>query len=412
VTVRLDLLPHQWKAMTASEPYVAMVTGLGGGKTWFGARWLMVRALTYPTSIHLATANSYQQLKDAVMPQLFGAAEDFGIDFDWHKRDGDLYIGPQRALIRVRSTENYNMLRGAEFGSWWADEVRDASTDAVNVVLGRMRCRKVDRPRYLWTTTPNGYDHVWKRHVADANPDCRLIRATSRDNTHLSADYFLALETTYSERMLAQELGGEFVTLDGTRAYVGFDRGRHVRPCAIEAGERLALAFDFNVTPLCCVVGQEVAGHLRVVAEHVLDNASVEDMARLLVERYAAHRSGVSIYGDAAGSARNVQTGTTTYAILMQALRPLAPRLDVLASNPRQVDRVNSVNWLFGRDRVAIDPSAKRLIEDLERVKWDDGGSLDKRDAALTHASDALGYWLMRHHGPSAFRAQPRYGMT
>ncbi len=40
----IELLDHQYDAMTAEEPFVALVTGLGGSKTWTGARWLLLRA--------------------------------------------------------------------------------------------------------------------------------------------------------------------------------------------------------------------------------------------------------------------------------------------------------------------------------------------------------------------------------
>jgi len=185
-TVAIELLPHQYEAVQAEEPYVCLLTGLGGGKTWLGARWLISRAVEFPDSLHLATANSYPQLRDVVIPELLRACDDLGLQYDWRVTHKNLYLhlGDVTAEIRVRSTEKYDLLRGAEYGSWWADEVRDQPRSAVDVVFGRLRCRKVDRPRCLWTTTPNGYDHIYERFVDRADRNYRLIRAVSDDNPY------------------------------------------------------------------------------------------------------------------------------------------------------------------------------------------------------------------------------------
>jgi len=87
-TDTLELLPHQMEAFVTDRQFIAMVTGLGGGKTWTGARWLIGRAINFPDSLHLATANSVPQAKDLVIPALIQACEELDIPYRHKVIDG------------------------------------------------------------------------------------------------------------------------------------------------------------------------------------------------------------------------------------------------------------------------------------------------------------------------------------
>ena len=58
-----------------------------------------------------------------------------------------------------------------------------------------------------------------------------------------------------------------------------------------------------------------------------------------------------------------------------------------------------------GERRLAVHPRCKHLIRDLERVSWKADShdnllpQLDKSNPALTHVSDALGYFLEAEFG-------------
>ena len=60
--------------------------------------------------------------------------------------------------------------------------------------------------------------------------------------------------------------------------------------------------------------------------------------------------------------------------------------------NPFVKDRVNNVNRCLKQGLIEIDPSCKKLINDLEKVSWKDNNLDQKTDPLLTHISDCLGY--------------------
>jgi hypothetical protein len=59
-----------------------------------------------------------------------------------------------------------------------------------------------------------------------------------------------------------------------------------------------------------------------------------------------------------------------------------------------------------------VDPTCIHVIADLEQVIFEDNGDLDKKsNPMLTHASDALGYWVhaewpVKHIGAAVGRVR------
>ena len=65
----VPLLDVQYDFMTTPAKFSAMVTGVGYGKTWAGARRGAGLAVGNPGTQGLACANSYRQLEDSGDPR-------------------------------------------------------------------------------------------------------------------------------------------------------------------------------------------------------------------------------------------------------------------------------------------------------------------------------------------------------
>jgi len=414
----IGLLPHQKEAWEAPEPYVAMVTGLGGGKTWYGAFWLIMRAIEFPQSVHLATANTIGQLKDVVIPQLLDTLEFLGISCHYHMTDKilTLDLGDEKAVIWCRGMENPNKtLRGPEFGSWWGDEVRDYSEEAVTVATLRLRCQLVDKCRYLWTTTPNGFDHVYNRHVDEATENHRLVTASTDDNHFLPSQYLELMEASCDGELMEQERHAKFLNLGGGLLYKRYDRTVNKRE-GIELNPRapVYLCIDNNPKPLVCEIVQEDAQNTYAVDEIFMRNGGdwvqACQMLRPILEH---HKGGIILDGDARCGDVSAQTGKSDYALIRECLaiwynygiETVARR-----SNPPIVDRINAVNYRLcdphGVSRFFISPRCKELLKDLEQVtpKKDARHPDGSKDKMRTHCSDAIGYQIAKRHGVSAFK--------
>lgn len=425
-TVEIGLHPHQLDFFTRTAPKLALVTGVGGGKTWAGTLWSILKGLRNPGVKGLIFANSYKQLKGATLDTLYTHLEELGLHYDVHRQDMILTL-ERSTPIYLRSMENYDDVRGPEFGWAYGDEVRDLAFDAHNVIVGRLRDRRCDALELRYTTTPAGFNWLYEEFVE--KPDeargfvqrkedlplrlrpylgYEVIHARSTDNPDLPDEYLAALET-YDPQLYEQEVGGRFINVGRGRTYYNFDRARNRRLVEYDPDLPLIFTYDFNATapaPFAVIVAQRVGKEVRAIDEVALPGGTTGEACDILLDRYGprghGHTSGVRIYGDATAKKKSTQTGESDYHLIRAKLAHhfrgfrLAVRKK---TNPAVVDRVNAVNAKFlnvaGEITAFVSPRCPQLTADLERVTWKPGKrEIDKSDAKRTHHSDAWGYLI------------------
>ena len=222
-------------------------------------------------------------------------------------------------------------------------------------------------------------------------------------------------------------------------AYFGFDRQQNVQPVSYTPGVPVCWALDFNVNPMCSVIGQmlDVANRvdvlsgrrnvvLNVLDEIALPDADINAACAAFVKKTEAWRSQygplqVCLYGDPAGNARS-HAGPSDWQVVFDYFRndgrfQFAKK--VANAHPAVKDRVNAVNAMIAsarqERRLFVDPGCRTLIQALEQVTWKGDanqnitGELDKKNPKLTHSSDALGYWIS-YECPMREAGGPRSG--
>jgi hypothetical protein len=224
------------------------------------------------------------------------------------------------------------------------------------------------------------------------------------------------------ERTYRQEFQASFENLGSGIVYYAFDREANVRPVEHDARLPLFWSLDFNINPMCAVIGQRDGDWVYVLDEIVLPDSNTAAACEEFFKRADPwlRRSytpiQVDVYGDATGDARRSSASRTDWQLVHDFLDGIRGRCravyNVGSSNPAVRDRVNCVNAKLlnqaGDRRLVIDPRCKHLIQDFERVHWktDSNGNayndIDKSDPARTHTSDALGYMIARHFSMGA----------
>lgn len=370
------LSPAQTVFVESPKPYTLFCGGVGSGKTHAGAVWAMEMALTYPRSNGMITANSYSQLKKATLPKFFQILDENNVKYHYKSQEGEIEIGNTK--IFTMSAEKYDIFRGVEIGWAWSDECAFYRKEAFDVLIGRIRDRKGP---CLWkgTTTANGFNWLYDSFVSEPLSGSTIVTAKTQDNlANLSDNYYEQLKSQYDPRLARQELNGEFVNMSSGKVYYAFDRNAHVRKCDSTDNRYIWVGMDFNVNPLCGVFAYEEADRVFITAELYQKDSNTFKASKEIVERFPFNS--ISIVGDDSGSKRKT-SGKTDYEILRRS------GLHVINfRNPGVKDRYNNLNRLFSQGRLFIDPSCKKLIEDLEKMTY------DNKDPMLSHASDALGY--------------------
>jgi phage terminase large subunit len=362
--------------LSSDKDFTLFCGGLGSGKTFAGGGWAMHMLHQFPKAKGLITANSYSQLQKATLPVFFEVLDKFGIRYHYKSQAGEIHVGD--TVIYTISMEKYDLLRGIEIGWAWSDECAFYKEEAFNVLIGRIRDKK-GSCQWKGTTTPNGFNWLYTRFVENPMKSSNVVYSRTTDNlANLPEKYVRTLQEQYDERLAQQELEGQFVNLSSGKVYYGFDRKKHLK----EHDEGYNNAFcglDFNVHPLCGVFCHEASGKIYITGEIWQADSNTFNAAKEILQNYPTKP--LTVVADDSGAKRKTSAKNTDHEILRRV------NLHVVKfRNPLVKDRYNNINRLLSKGLLYIDPKCKKLIEDLEKLTY------DNTDPMLSHITDALGY--------------------
>jgi hypothetical protein len=359
-------------------------------------------------------------LEDATIQTFKEVCGGFFRPEDFKKSDNSCILQNGTEIL-FRSTDDPDKLRGPNLSMFWLDEAAMMPEMVWDLMIGRLRLLP---GRGIITTTPRGKNWLYKLFLLKnaENVDYHLTQCSSASNIFLP-DYFIdALKAQYTGHWLKQELEGEFVEHIEAQAYEEFKSPIHVTPDDVEIDDLydprlpILLCVDFNNHIMAWPVVQILEGDQPTVIAEIaqVGEASIPKMVRKFRSQFPFHSAGLRVYGDASGT-HGSAGGLTLFEIMEQQFAGYRsdPEIYLPRKNPKVIDRVHSVNQLLrGVNKwrpLLVHHSAEHLIEDFQRVQWKENGKdlqkiEDRKDdrSLLTHASDALGYWVMMDM-PSSF---------
>lgn len=385
--------------------FTLMVAGIRGGKTYAGARQAVKEAwnakgkgnfLIVAPTYNMLDRTTWQEFKDAAAPFIASENET--------KKIITLKNGRK---VHGHSAENPDRIRNETAIGAWADECREFKDfeKVWKVLLGRVLSTN---GKIFGTTSPNSYDDIHERFIANRKPGYGVVKFSTYFNTFLDKDAIDRLGDDYDAKTKQQELLGEFVIFEGA-VYYTFSRTENAGKMALEVAQYdprlpIGLCCDFNVDPMAWPMTQirvRKDGLKQVVVfdEIFLRNSNTEQACREFKARLPNHKAGIVLYGDATGTARHADSNVTNWKIIQNELnRYPNVTMRVPSKNPAERDRINSLNGLICNSkndrRLLVNPKCKHLIGDLEQVSFKEGSTqIDKtKNILLTHPSDALGY--------------------
>jgi phage terminase large subunit-like protein len=202
----------------STAPVRGFVGGQGSGKTKVGAYDLIARARA--GRLYIVTAPTYKVLRDATCRSFEEVARFFGVltrpvggeAFSARLRAFD---GDGDAEVLFRSTENPELLRGPNASGCWMDEASLSPYAAYQILTARLR----EGGELGWLTctfTPKGRSHwTYAEVFGKPRPGVHLVQAATRDNPFLPEPFLRSVEVAYVGLLADQELGGEFVQVEG-----------------------------------------------------------------------------------------------------------------------------------------------------------------------------------------------------
>jgi hypothetical protein len=418
------LTVRQSEVFNANARFRVLVAGRRFGKTQLAIAE-MINEAQKPNRIIWYVGPNDRQSQRIVWDRLKTASRSYGFKSanETNKRI-DFING---SVIVVNGAFNPDSLRGTGLDFIVLDEFASIKPEAWTEVF---RPALADRQgRALFIGTPSGRNHFYERfEFAKNDPDWQAFQFTTAQGGLVKERELHSAGRDLDPESYRQEFNAEFVSTNRNRVYYTFIPSCHIRQLAFEPSHDLIWSIDFNVDPMVMLLIQRIDDIVYVFDEIVLRDANTEAACQAFHERVEPlyklvppfqRPLNILIYGDSSGNQRRTSGSETDWQIIRQFMSKwkgqYQPSIRTTASNPPVRDRVNCVNRQLRNnsddERLFINTSCRELAKDLDQVAWATDGTgtatseIDKSNKARTHASDALGYYIVR-----AFPLRPPIG--
>jgi len=416
----------QAEVISSSKRFRVLVAGRRFGKTQVALIELL-RAACRPGDVAWYVAPTYKQAKRIAWKRLKQLVRPFR---SVRIYETDLRVEfPWQASIALHGADTYDSLRGEGLDFVVLDEYACMAREAWTEVLRPMLADR--NGSALFIGTPRGFNHFYDLYsYGQHETDWAAFHFTTEQGGNVSAEELQAAQREMDPRTYRQEFQASFEILGEGRVYWAFQRSNNVQSSLIFHPEQpLFWSLDFNVHPMCAVIGQLMPdGCVHILEEIVLEDSNTPAACQAFLKRAENWRLQVPhrlwLYGDATGDSRHSSASRTDWQIVRDFVRgynwQFAVSDRVPRENPAVKDRTNCVNALLenqlGQHRLLIHPRCRELIQDFEQVVWrtDRHGNrekeLDKSNRRRTHLSDALSYMVSEQFPMQAvvgFRSEP-----
>ena len=256
--LELEFGIHQYNALTSEKYNVVMLAGVGSGKTHCGSTWIVKKASkAHPESLGMIAANSYSQLLDSTLRNVFKLWTEWGLNFHpktlpkmGHPFSLYLEIDGIEHEIICRSLDTYKKMSGLEISYCWLDETWDTPRDAIDVIDARLRDDRSEIQMLMTTTLDDPTSFMYDMFVENYDENLmEVIYATTYSNLrNLPSNYIERLQARYTKEQFNRMVLAKWVFLSGLQIYYAFSR-ENVNADIAEYDPNLPIRWthDFNI---------------------------------------------------------------------------------------------------------------------------------------------------------------------
>ena len=362
-----------------------IVCGRRGGKTYF-ATWEILSKLVNNKNYSITyTAPTHNQAKEIFWETFLNVCPQEYI-LKKHETTLDLTL-LNGSKLKVRSSSNYDRLRGGTNNEIYLDEVQDTPMKAYSEAL---------RPTIATTEgyvtllgTPKG--HNWVNDLVN-NPNWSFHSWTTAEGGLVSLEEIERAKQELDERTFRQEYLAEFLSSEGAIFYSFSDD--NIVDVDFDKDKTLYLSFDFNVNPMTCVMFQDNVA----VKEFEVPHSNTADISNKIIRFLEEKQFNSTIYitGDNTGNNRNTSATKTNYIIIGEIFKKYLPEQSPIKT--RHVinieDRFNTTNTALksysGDIKLRVSKNCKKLIKYLNIITRED---FVRDKLGITHLTDAFTYY-------------------
>jgi hypothetical protein len=257
----------------SSSRFKGLSGPIGAGKSQALCYEALKLAYQNPGCPGLIGAPTYPMLRDSTRASFLELVEENEVPYHLAKSANTIYLREPNSSILFRSLDSFERLRGTNLAWFGVGELTYCKPEAWTRLEGRLRNPQAAHRCGFACWTPKGYDWVYQRFIGSEKlPGYEAFLAGQ--NTALPADYYERLKSSYDPRFYEQEALGEYLNVRGGRAYYAFDRKAQQGTVPYTGHAPLWWSLDFNVNPMCSLIGQTVNERIRVLDELVFPDSN------------------------------------------------------------------------------------------------------------------------------------------
>jgi hypothetical protein len=359
------------------------------GKTFLSINE-MARYARHPNQRILYVAPTYRQARTVIWDEL----KDQLISRRWVKKinESDLSIRlVNNSLISIRSSDNYDALRGGKYDFIVLDEAGDINPECWFSVL---RPTLSDTGGHaLFIGSPKGRNYFYDLWLqAGAQQDWSSFQYTTLDGGNVPAEEVEAARRDLDIRTFEQEYLAQFNS-DGSVVFYAFTEDNiKTWPGWGTEHTPVHIGMDFNVSPMSAVCATKTPDGLHVFDEIEIHGSNTNELVQEIRTRYGFQRP-IFVYPDASGARRTTNSpGVSDHIILMNA----GFKIQVDPANPPVSEAIASVNSLLcnsvGQRRLYVDPKCRRVREVMLKFSYKANTRVPDKDHGLDHLADGMRY--------------------
>lgn len=309
--ISISLLKHQSQAVTLpwSHPEISsifMIAGYSAGKTFSLVAMVLIVSKRYAGHQLLCGigAPTLQFFKKTALVDIERTLIESGVPYRWNGQSNELTIGTVKWVVIPLSQPKD--IYGYNFSVFCGDELEELEIskgiEAYGAANERTRITLPDgrKPFTFWPTTSQGMRACYSitESLKEKKIPFAIIRASTRDNTNLSPEYYNRLAALYTETERLVYLEGMFLPLQSGRVYPEYDEGQHsIEDFAIQADDEIHIGCDLNIAACCATAIVKRKGVLHIVKEWQFKNFG--RAAEVIRGDFPNHR--IVLYPDATG---------------------------------------------------------------------------------------------------------------
>lgn len=391
-----------------------------GGKTYVCLFILVTLARFFKNSRWHIIRSSFTELQDTTIPSMEKLIGTVGNDFVWKRQKDNYHVRFKNGSKIFFKSEKASEDDG-ELGWMLGLETNGILLEQMEGLTEKVLDRSIERagswyipnmPPPLIFGTFNPTDRWVKKKIYDPAKEGTLpsswefIEALPDHNPFVTSEQWTAWENL-DEISKNQMIKGIWKFLTDAKIFAyAFEAKKTVIDVSRSPKHRefmtpdkklpLWIYFDFNVDPMTALVCQvDGMKWAKVYKEYRLRNSDIFELCRQIRSDWAGYY--IIASGDASARQRSAITkGNRTAFTTIKTLLKLSPRqMRFPKRNPSVKNTRILLNSLFRNfQHFYISSECLWLVDDLETVKVNDKGDIDKtKDARKTHLLDNLRYF-------------------